>query len=170
MAAKILKYTQCQTKNYENSMEGEIGIIDENHILTKKSSFELGEKFDLIPVTSTGQWLYSWDAKNPLSKKVLSGNGDVFTGSLFSTGTWIVTLDIIDPSTKKTVSRPNLTLVIYDNTVSVIKPCLSVALRANPLVTYIDNIIDFSAFIKTCNDSDIIYHWDYGDNNTSSTK
>lgn len=165
MAAKILAYTQCQTKD-PNTLEAEITIKDAANTATTQSRFARDESFSLVPTTSPWNWDYNWTAINPDTGKIVSWSGNIFQWSSFpSIGTWIVTLDVIDPTSHKIVSSPTATISIYDKTTTdPIDPCIS--LHASPLTSYIGSGITFiSTWCKT--ENDLQYDWDYGDGNRS---
>ena len=75
MAARILAYTQCQTKN-QNTIEAEIGIKDASGNITQNNHFTSDENFSLVPITSTGSWDYAWYATDPSTGKTISGSGN----------------------------------------------------------------------------------------------
>ncbi len=165
MAAKILAYTQCQTKD-PNILEAEITIKDAANTATTQSRFARDESFSLVPTTSPWNWDYNWTAINPDTGKIVSWSGNIFQWSSFpSTGTWIVTLDVTDPTSHKIVSSPTATISIYDKTkADPIDPCIS--LKANPLTSYIGSGITFiSTWCKTGNE--LQYDWNFGDGNSS---
>lgn len=133
MAARMLQYTQCQTDDITNSLESEIQIQDSKKKNIEKTYFNLGEDFMLVPLTSTGNWNYRWQAINTKTKATLSGTGNILPGSQFGEGNWIVKLEILDPKNGNVVSNPHTTLSIGNNT----KNDLSVIIDANPLVANI---------------------------------
>jgi hypothetical protein len=100
MAAKILRYTQCELRNTTNTTEGAIGMRDPAGKVLQTSSFALGSKFVFFPITSSSEkWGYSWSAINPATGKEITGKGDTLDGSTLGIGNWIISLDIRDPTT-----------------------------------------------------------------------
>ena len=80
MAAKILSYNQCQTKNLKNTVEGAIGVKNARGERISESTFRKGEIFSLIALTSTGTWDYRWKATHPLTGEIVSGVTDILDG------------------------------------------------------------------------------------------
>ena len=165
MAARMLQYTQCQTDDITNSLESEIQIQDSKKKIIEKTYFNLGEDFMLVPLTSTGNWNYRWQAINTKTKATLSGTGNILPGSQFGEGNWIVKLEILDPKNGNVVSNPHTTLSIGNNA----KNDLSVIIDANPLVANIWQKINFSSIING-GDNSLLYNWDFGDGTTWSEK
>ena len=165
MAARILEYTQCQTRNTTNTMEWAIAIVDRNRASLWKTTFTQGEYFDLIPLTATGTWEYLWEAKNIANTQTLTGNTLVLPGSRFGLWGWIVTLDIIDPKNQKTVSKPSATLFVITDTEKQSTP--SVLLSANPLVGILESQIAFTPTVTNIWPNPI-YRWDFWDGSTGN--
>jgi PKD domain/S-layer homology domain len=117
MAAKILRYTQCELRNTTNTTEGAIGVRDPIGKVLQMSSFALGSKFVFFPITSSSKkWEYTWSAINPVTGREITGKGDTLDGSTLGIGNWIISLDIRDPTTDQIVSSPRSTITISDST------------------------------------------------------
>ncbi len=115
MAARILRYTQCELNpNLGNTLEWAIGIESPNWDPLTTSAFDTGEDFVLVPIVASGDWEYIWSATNPTTWEMVNWTWDTLPSSYFGDGTWIVSLDIIDPDTWETVSSPTMTLQIWD--------------------------------------------------------
>ncbi len=70
MANRILGYTQCQSENSNNTMASSISIQDINNNTIERSDFGTGEVLWLVPKTSSGTWLYKWNAIDPNTGKM----------------------------------------------------------------------------------------------------
>ena len=121
MAARILRYTQCQVVWSTNSAPAAIWVKDASGNIVQKSGFASGEVFTLVPITPSGNWDFGWKATNMSNGNTLSGSGNSFPGSKFgNNGNWFVTLDVIDPATKKVVAEPTTTISVWGDGVSKI--------------------------------------------------
>lgn len=113
MAARILRYTQCQTDTLTNTIEAEIGVRDTNKKLIQKSNFSSWEIFSLVPITSTGSWNYNWIVKNPNTGETLQYSGSTLPSSKLIPGTWVINLQVIDPIKNTIISEPTSTIRIW---------------------------------------------------------
>ena len=165
MAARILRYTQCQVVWSTNSAPAAIWVKDASGNIVQKSGFASGEVFTLVPITPNGNWDFGWKATNMSNGNTLSGSGNSFPGSKFgNNGNWFVTLDVIDPATKKVVAEPTTTISVWGDT-SGLEPCILIS--SDPLVAATGFNFDFIA--SPCGqNSNPKYTWDYGDGTSSS--
>jgi PKD repeat protein len=113
MAARILRYTQCQIDTIDNTIEAAIGIRDTNQKLIQKSNFNPWEIFSLVPITTSGNWNYNWIARNPNTWEIIELSGSLLPSSKLSEWVWIINLQVIDPVTNTVVSQPFSTIRIW---------------------------------------------------------
>lgn len=167
MAAKILEFTQCQTKTVDNTMEWAIGIVGADGSSLWKTTIQKDESFFLIPLTSTGTWEYTWKATNPITWETITWTGAKLSWDIFWAWSWVVELSIIDPISRNVVSQPTTTINVVDSSTPAETPP-SVIIQADPLVTKLDKPVDFSSIVQWVQ-SGAIYRWDFGDGNGSTS-
>lgn len=167
MAAKMLSYNQCQTKDESLQVASEIIVIGPDGKTTNTSSFPVGYTGTLSTLTSTGNWIYTWTLSHPVSSTVLTGTGVNYPISQINQcGTWIGVVEIRDPITNVVVSTAHATFTIICSGENI---RLSVNIRALPLTTIVGNLVDFTPFV-TGGTGAIRYAWNLGDSTTTSEK
>ena len=165
MAARILKYTQCQSTQDKSSMPIDIMVRDTSNKIIQKTVFAQGSTDSLSTIVGTGTWDRLWTLTNTTTQEVLTGTSENYPLASLSCGRWISQVDLIDRSTRRVVSTASNTITIDCNT-----PISRLALdiSANPLSTSVWKNINFSANIWWATGI-ITYRWSYGDGSTSTS-
>lgn len=167
MAARILRYTQCQVVGSENTVAIEIVIRNSNWVIVPATVFKQGSSEVLSLITGSGVWDKKWTLTNPITKQVLTGSGDTYPIKNLSCGTWINTIDLIDRTSHQVVSSASNTINI-DCSPSSGTQALSVSISADPIIANIGMPINFIPLVHGGSGT-LTYHWDYGDGSTNTS-
>lgn len=166
MAARILRYTQCQMITSNNRVPLDIIIISANGIQSQKTSFPQRSTELLSTISGTGSWDKRWTLVNTLTNETLTGNTDTYPIDKLSCGTWINTVSLIDKNTQAIVSTSYNTITIECGNQKT--NWISVDIQAKPISGEIMKPINFSSIVG--GGSGIIsYRWNYDDGSTSQT-
>ncbi len=166
MAAKILSYNQCQTAN-DSRVASRIGVKDPTGKEVTITSFPIGYTGTLIPVTSTGSWLYDWTLTHPSTATTLTGSGTSFPiSTMTQCGTWIGSLNVRDPVTGLIVSTSVATFFIVCPTLPV---SISVNIWVSPSISVpLWTPLNFTPLIAGWSGT-VTYNWNIGDGTTTTT-
>jgi PKD repeat protein len=171
MAARILRYTQCQTIKKDYSVPSEIIIKDPNGKTIVKSVFPKWYTGSLAIDTGSGSistdWDKRWTLRNPTTGESYTGSGDSYPISWLGCGTWINTVDLLDRTTGQVVSSASNTITI-ECSEQKSNPPLSVAISADPLRLHPGDTTQFWSVV-TGGSGSLSYHWDFGDGSISSS-
>lgn len=169
MAAKMLSYNQCQTKDITSALDSEIIVVSSTGRTLDTSSFPLGYSGTLTAVTSgTGNYIYAWTLSHPASGTLLSWSGTSYPISqMWQCGTWIAIVEIREQSTGAIVSTSQATFtIICPNDAA---PRLSLSIAWDPLRSVVGTRVNFSSFPRG-NSGSIVYAWDFWDGYTGNQK
>ncbi len=166
MAARILKYTQCQPDSTNATILSAIIIESSTGSVVNRTIFTKGSTDMLTAITGTGVWDRIWTLRNQTTSDTLTGTSETYLLSGLSCGTWINTVDLIDRSTGRLASTASNTITIDCNEQNPKQ--ISLSISANPISVAIGKPVDLSAIVG--GGSGVInYHWNYGDGTTINT-
>lgn len=142
MAARILKYTQCQTRENTSNYPVDIVIRTISGTIIPKTIFASGSTESLSTIVNTGSWDRRWILTNTLTREVLTGTSENYALANLSCGNWINTVELIDRTTKQIVSIASNTITIECSTP---RYPLSLDISADPLSGSLGKNIDLSS-------------------------
>lgn len=145
MAARILRYTQCQATTNSNTVPLDIIILSENGTQSQKTSFSQGSSELLSTISGTGNWDKRWTLVNTSTNETLTGNLDTYPINKLSCGTWINTVSLIDKNSQKVVSTSYNTITIECGNQK--SSSISVDIQAKPISGEIMKPINFSSIV-----------------------
>jgi hypothetical protein len=165
MAAKILWYNQCNLDD-SYTVESEILTRDISGNTSKKNRFPEKSNDVLAPITSSSwSYEYRWTLTNPITGEVRRWSDSTYPIDGLPCGQWITEVDLIDKTTGLVVSQSTKTIII-DCWKEEEKTGLTVTIEAKPLVSFIDNPIDFTSNV-TGWIWKVSYRWDFWDGSAS---
>lgn len=166
MAARILRYTQCQISANTNTVPLDIVILSGTGVPSQKTSFSQWSTETLSIISGTGSWYKSWTLVNTSTNETLTGNTDTYPINKLGCGTWINTVSLIDTSSQVIASTAYNTITIECSNQKT--NWLSVDIVAKPISGEITKPISLSSIVG--GGSGIIsYRWNYDDGSTSQS-
>lgn len=115
MTARTLQYTQCQLDNITNTTVAEVWIRDWSGNTINKTNFSIWEWFLLVPVINGNNWIYNWVLRNPQTWELITKSGSTLIWWEIPEGNWFITLQIINPEDNTMVSKPYITIKVWNS-------------------------------------------------------
>jgi PKD repeat protein len=165
MAARILRYTQCQPNSTSVTIGSAIIIESSTGSIVNRTIFPKGSTDLLTTITGTGTWDKRWTLTNTITWVSLMSNDDRYPLSNLGCGTWINTVDFIERSTGRIVSTASNTITIDCNEQN--SKQISLSITANPISVAIGKPVNLTARVGGGSGA-ISYHWSYGDGTTNN--
>jgi PKD repeat protein len=187
MAAKILEYTQCQTKEVFLNTASEIQVTDTNNTLITKTEFTKWDIYFLIPKVSIPEnsLNFSWTATpipSSWSEKTtqVSFSWTKFPGILLGEWRWQIQLSVLLQNTQISESTMMLTVlpnaknqenttntsgsVSWNNNTNTKtdSPSPSLLIEASPLTNLRENVTYFRSIQQNIS-ANAVYMWDFWD-------
>ncbi len=164
MAAKMLSYNQCKTRQSDLSVASEIRVTTPSGQTTDISAIPLWYTGSLSVITSTWSWNYTWTLSHPVSSTVLTGTGVNYPiNQMNQCGTWIAVVEVRDSITGVVVSSSHITITI--SCPWTYGP-IALSIRATPLITIVDTPVQMNSTVSG-NSGSIAYSWNLWDSTTT---